>query len=87
MKEITLFYQEGCPHCQNARQMVEQLTKDNAQYAQVPLKLVEETQEPDLANQYDYFLVPTFYVGQEKLHEGVPTQEAVEAVFAAALKD
>ncbi len=87
MKEITLFYQEGCPHCQNARQMVEQLTKDNAQYAQVPLKLVEETQEPDLANQYDYFLVPTFYVGQEKLHEGVPTQEAIEAVFAAALKD
>ncbi len=87
MKEITLFYQEGCPHCQNARKMMEQIKKAHPEYGQITVKMVDEIKEPGLADQYDYFLVPTFYVGQEKLHEGVPTQEAVEAVFAAALKD
>ena len=37
------------------------------------------------AAKFDYFYVPTFYVGTEKLHEGVPSKEAIERVFAAAV--
>jgi hypothetical protein len=31
--------------------------------------------------------VPTFFVAGEKVHEGVPTKEAVEKVFKTALME
>ena len=31
--------------------------------------MIEETQHPDIADQYDYYYVPTFYVDGVKVHE------------------
>ena len=46
--------------------------------------MVDEKKHPEIAEKYDYYYVPTFFVGGEKVHEGVPTKEAVEAVFIKA---
>ncbi|GHV47991.1 hypothetical protein FACS1894204_11910 [Synergistales bacterium] len=85
MKEVHMFLMGTCPHCKKALSLMDEIFAEHPEYKSVPLKKTDETKEPDYAATFDYYYVPTFYVGGEKLHEGVPTKEAVEKVFAAAL--
>ncbi len=72
MKDLTLFYLEGCPYCRNARRALEELEAENPAYAAVPIDWVEESQQPGLAGRYDYYYVPTVYAGARKLYEARP---------------
>lgn len=84
MKELTMFYFEGCPHCQNAFRWHEEVFADKPELAQVPLKLIDEKEQPDLAAKYNYYYVPTYYLGEEKLFEGVVKKRLVEQAFQTA---
>ena len=85
MKEVKIFMFAGCPHCAKAGEMVKKLKETNMDYASVPIDVIDEKLKPAEADKYDYYYVPTFFVGGVKLHEGVPTEEAVEKVLKAAL--
>lgn len=84
MKSVLLMKLALCPHCQRALAMMEELFVDHPEYREVPLKIVDEGEDPAFAETLDYYYVPTFYVGDEKVHEGVPTKEAIEKVFQMA---
>ena len=71
MKELKMFMFEGCPHCKRA-------------YKYVPFVRIDEKKEPELADKYDYYYVPCFFAGDEKIAEGAPTEENVAKAFAAA---
>lgn len=86
MKELTYFYLEGCPYCRAASRWVEELKQENPDYARIPIRAVEETREKALADAYDYYKVPTYYLGKEKLHEGAATKEKIKAVLDRALE-
>lgn len=64
---------------------MQELCEENPEYAKIPVKMVEETQEKELADSYDYYYVPCFYIGQDKLSEGTITKEGVKEVFDKAL--
>jgi glutaredoxin len=85
MKEVKLFMFEGCPHCRNALNMLKEIFAEHPEYKKVPLTIIDERKHPEIADQYDYYYVPTFYAGAEKIMEGVPSKEAIEKVFAMAL--
>jgi glutaredoxin len=85
MKEVTMFMQATCPHCKKALSLMEEICRERPQYKEVVVKQVDEKKDPDYANKFDYYYVPTYFVGGEKVHEGVPSKEAVEKVYAAAL--
>ncbi|MDR3076572.1 MAG: thioredoxin family protein [Synergistaceae bacterium] len=85
MKEIKMFMMATCPHCRKAAELMEEIYSERPEYKDIPLKQIDETKDPSYASKFDYYYVPTFYVGDEKLHEGVPSKEAIEKVFAAAL--
>lgn len=84
MKKITMFVMRGCPHCRRAFALLDELKAENETYRKLDIDVVDESAQPDLAAQYDYYYVPTFYVDGEKLHEGVPSREKVETVLRAA---
>lgn len=86
MKEITMFILEGCPYCRQALSWMEELKKENPAYASIPVKIIDEKKEADLANQFDYYYVPTYYVDEEKLHEGVAKKEIIQNIFEKALE-
>ena len=69
MKPILMFYLEDCGYCQKARRALDELMSENPAYRALEITRVEESLQPDLADQYDYYAVPTFYVGGEKLFE------------------
>ena len=85
MKEIKLFMMKTCPHCLKAAEIMEEIFASHPEYKSIPLRIIDETEEPDYAAEFDYHYVPTFYVDGDKLHEGTPSKEALEKVFAAAL--
>ena len=85
MKELTLFYFDGCPHCANAFRWQEELFLEYPEFRQVPVRLIDEHKQPELADQYDYWLVPTYYLGTQKLYEGVMDKALVAAAFQRAL--
>ncbi len=85
MKNILMMVMAGCPHCARAFRWMDELKAEHPEFADVPVKIVDETEEPDFAAKLDYYYVPTYYVDGVKLHEGVPTRAAIEAVYRAAL--
>ena len=85
MKEIHMFMFESCPHCQNALKWMDELFKENPEYRNVPFKMTDELIEPEYADGFDYYYVPTYYVDGEKLHEGVASLEIIRRVFDSAM--
>ena len=51
------------------------------------IRMIDELAEPEVADRYDYYYVPTFYVGDKKVHEGGIMPDEVEAVLRMALDE
>ena len=86
MKKVTMFYLKNCPHCKNAQKMMDELTNKNFEYKNIEIEMIDENKNAKIANTYDYYYVPTYYVDGQKIHEGVPTLEKVENVFKKAME-
>ena len=71
MKPVKLFYQERCPFCKKALRYIEEL---------------KATQHPDIADQYDYYYVPTFYVDGVKVHEAGIFKNEMEALLRKVIE-
>ena len=69
MKEIEIFYLRSCPYCKNARRAIEELCAENPAYASLKLNWIEEREQPEIADKYDYYSVPSLFCGDEKLYE------------------
>ena len=91
MKDILMFYLDDCGYCHKAHQAMDELFVENPAYRDLKITRIEESQQPDIADQYDYFATPTFYVGGEKAfeaHIGMRYEDIkaeVEKVLDAAL--
>lgn len=86
MKPITFFMFNECPHCQLALKQMQVLFEEDPKYKELEIKQINEREEPELADTYDYYYVPTYYVGDEKVHEGHAEYEDVKKVFDLALE-
>jgi glutaredoxin len=84
MKKILMFTMQGCPHCANARSYMKELFDKNPEYQNLNIEIIDEVQHPEIADQYDYYFVPTYYLEGEKFHEGVPSREMVSDLFKKA---
>lgn len=85
MKKITMFMFAACPHCKLALKFLDELKAAHPEYATVPFEMIDERKQPEVAEKYDYYYVPTFYVDGVKVHEGHAEAADVEKVFKAAM--
>ena len=86
MKKVTMFVMKGCPYCRQAFKWMDELMQQYPEYSDVELTVIDETEQPDVADQWDYYYVPTYFVGKEKLHEGAAIKDKIQRVFERALK-
>ena len=90
--KITFFYLPGCPYCKNANRAIEELIQENPEYGKIGIERINELNPPTGISGYDYYYVPSMFIGKEKLYEANPSQgyddirESVKAVFERALK-
>lgn len=78
---MKLFVLENCPHCRNACRWIEELKNECPEYKQIDIELIDEQVNSELANQYDYYYVPSLFDGEVKLHEGVASKEKLKNIF------
>ncbi len=64
---------------------MEKLKNQDARYRDLEVTIIDETLQPDIAKQYDYYYVPTYYIDGVKVHEGAATREIVQNVLDKAL--
>ncbi len=69
MKEVMMFYLESCGYCDKARRALAELSRELPGVDLRKIQMVEESLEPDFADRYDYYAVPTFYIDGVKLFE------------------
>lgn len=86
MKRIQLFYLKNCPFCKKAFRYIEEAKAAHSELQSLQIELIEESEEPALADQYDYYYVPTFYIDGVKVHEGGIYPEEVEPLLRKALE-
>ena len=85
MKKIKMFMLDTCPYCKAALGWMDELYAQNPEYKSIEIEIIEEVSQAEIANQYDYYYVPTYYVDEEKVHEGAASYEIVKGVFDAAM--
>ena len=83
MKKIQLFYLEYCPHCKKTRADLNVLLKEE-RFKELEIEMIEESVQKELADQYDYYYVPCFYVDGIKVKEGALSRKDVEDVLMMA---
>ena len=84
MKELTYFKLKNCPYCIRANKYLDELMQED-RYKDIQIRHVDEQVEVEFANSYDYYLVPSFFLEDRKLFEGIMTKDDVRMVLEEVL--
>ncbi|WP_196592926.1 glutaredoxin family protein [Pectinatus sottacetonis] len=87
MKTITAFYLADCPYCHKAKKAIKELIMENQAYSAISIQWHEENEDPSAIKGYEYYYVPSLFIGREKLYEAQPGQsyEEIKSYVKAAL--
>lgn len=85
MEKVKLFYQPKCPFCKRTFAYIEELTAENPKFAEIEIEKIDELEKPEYADTFDYYYVPTFYVGDRKAHEGGIYKDEVRALLQSVI--
>ncbi len=85
MKKITMFIQPRCPFCVKALKYIDEAKAANEELQPIEIEIHNELAEPEFADKFDYYYVPTFYIDGEKVHEGGIYAPEVEELLRKAL--
>ncbi|WRK54354.1 hypothetical protein SD457_05170 [Coprobacillaceae bacterium CR2/5/TPMF4] len=53
----------------SSKKALDELIDENPDYGQVEIDWIEESRNPEIIDQYDYYATPSMFIGQEKLYE------------------
>ena len=84
-KKITMFIIKSCPYCKEALNWMDELYSKNPEYKSLEIEIIDENEHPDIADRYDYHYVPTYYIANKKVHEGVANLKKIQHVLDIAL--
>lgn len=86
MKDLTMFILPNCPHCKLALKLQQELIEENPEFGKIKITMIDESAQPEIADKYDYYYVPCWFAGKEKLFEGHAEKADVEKVLRAAVE-
>ncbi|MCH3965258.1 MAG: thioredoxin family protein [Clostridium sp.] len=81
-----MFVTSWCPYCKQALNWMKEIQNENPEYKNIDVEIIDEERSPEIAKKYDYYYVPTYFVGENKIHEGVPSKEIIRQVFEKSLE-
>ena len=92
MKKITMFHINECKYCDFARRAITELREENPEYNKVEIEMINENEHPEIIDNYDYWSVPSLYIGKEKIFEAAlfmpyeTVRDGVRLAFDKALE-
>lgn len=63
---------------------MEELKQNHPEYQNIEIEEIEEQTEEEKTAGYDYWYVPTYFVDDIKVHEGIPSVGKLEEVLKQA---
>ena len=69
MKKVTYFHLPTCPYCIRADKILDELLREHPEFAAVEFERINEMEQPELADLYDYYANPSMFIGKEKIYE------------------
>jgi thioredoxin 1 len=84
MKKVTMIKADYCPFCRMALSFMDELYAAVPEYRDVPLEKIDEVTDPAKAEQFDYRVVPTYFIDGSIVFTGVPKKQDIEHVFEVA---
>ena len=85
MKPVKLFYLRNCPFCRKAMRYIDEAKQNCPEHRDIEIEMIEESEHPEIADSYDYYYVPTFYIDGVKVHEGGVLPGEMEDILRKAL--
>ena len=85
MKNIKMFVLASCPYCKQALRWTDELFAENPEYKALNIEEIDENERPDISDNYDYDLVPTYFIDDVKRHSGAATKDLIRQIFNEAL--
>lgn len=85
MAHGTMIILKNCIHCKRAMLMIEKLKLEHPEYAEIIFDVIDETEHPEIAKQFSYYYVPSFFWQGEKLHEGAIKPEMLQDMYQRLL--
>ncbi|HHX38087.1 MAG TPA: glutaredoxin [Clostridiaceae bacterium] len=85
MKPVYMIVTSWCPHCKRAKAMLQELLEENPAWQELSITLIDEEKDTDQMKPFfNYYYVPTVYVGETKSFEGVPSKELIKEALEQA---
>lgn len=90
--EVKMFVLPGCPYCKMADKLIKQIVTNNPEYSDIKIDKINELTNRKIVKDYDYYYVPAFFYGEEKLYEASPNdteaimKENLEKMYEKLLK-
>ena len=86
MKIIRMFILASCPYCKQALRWMDELFEENPKYRELNIEIIDEHLRPDISDNYDYELVPAYYIDDQLIHSGAASLDIIRGVFDKACK-
>lgn len=71
---LLFFFQPGCPYCRQAEKLLAALCEEHPEFKKIKIRRVDETRESAYADSFNYWYVPSFFLGGKKLYEANSTE-------------
>ena len=84
MGKITMFIRKDCPYCMRALAIQKNLMAKE-RYRDIEVEVIDEREQAVLADRYDYYYVPSYFLGEEKLHEGAVDEVTIQTILERAI--
>jgi len=65
---------------------MDELFAENPEYRALDIEIIDENLRPDISDNYDYELVPAYYIDDELVHSGVASLNVIRDIFQRAYK-
>jgi glutaredoxin len=85
MEKILVFRLTYCGYCRQALQYIEEALQKYPEFKALEIEYVDEAKEWQRARQYNYYYVPCFFIGSQKVHEGPVNSHQVVKILRQAL--
>jgi len=63
---------------------MDELFAKSPEYRDVNIEIIDEDLRPDISDNYDYDLVPAYYIDDELVHSGAAGFEIIRDIFERA---
>ncbi len=83
--KVTVVKASWCPHCEEADRILSDLQVRD-KYRDIPVEVIDEEKSPQEAAKYKYDKIPNFWVNNEMIFEGEPTEDLVKKALETAMR-